>query len=190
MRTFIAIPLPGEIKDSLSRLQGHLKLANADVSWVQRQNIHLTLKFLGEIDEPKANLVKDTLEHIAHTIRPFTIRLLTLGAFPRAASPRIIWVGVDIGEAEVTALAQSIEQALSEKGFIREERPFSSHITLGRVRSGKNRGELTKHIEELNQKFNKEKTEFTVKVITFFKSTLTPNGPVYEPLKEITLTAT
>lgn len=190
MRTFIAIALPEEIKDSLSRLQGRLKLANADVSWVKRQNIHLTLKFLGEIDELKAGLVKDTLEKIANTIHPFPIRLLTLGAFPGVESPRIIWVGVDIGETEVTHLAQSIEQALSDKGFTREERPFSSHITIGRVRSKKNRGELTKHIEGLNQKFNKEKTEFTVKVITFFKSTLTSNGPIYEPLKEITLTAT
>ncbi len=185
MRTFIAIELPQEIKEELGRLQEKLKAAGADVKWVEPKNIHLTLKFLGEIDEQARNRICSTLEEICRTRKPFVIALSSLGAFPNTISPRVIWAGISQGDSEVKEIAQAVEEHLETIGFPKENREFSSHITIGRTRSGKNRQELTKLLANLTQK-NLER-QFPVTKIILFKSTLTPHGPIYEILQEFQL---
>lgn len=186
MRAFIAIELPKEIKKYLAGLQEQLKTAGADVKWVAPENIHLTLKFLGEIDEKKVNQVKEILAEVGGNKNSFPIRLSSLGAFPKINFPRIIWVGIDQGSAETEEIVRGLEQNFSQIGIPKEGRPFSSHITIGRMRSSLNRQKL---VQELNNLVNKRKDnlEFLATKITLFKSTLTPKGPVYETLKEISL---
>jgi len=188
MRTFIAIELPKEIKDSLARLQEQLKLAQADTKWVAPENIHLTLKFLGERDDKKVEKIKQVMDEIATRNKSFQIRISLLGAFPKIDSPRIIWVGIDKGDSETKQIAQELETEIAKVGIPKEDRPFSSHITIGRTRSNLNLKNLVQELKKLEGIFEQENQEFNTTKITLFKSTLTPIGPIYERLKEFPLT--
>ncbi len=189
MRTFIAIELPAQIKDKLSELQALLKQSGADVKWVAPQNIHLTLKFLGEIDEEKSTKISGIIENIAQGLKQFQISLSSLGAFPKIEFPLVIWVSIDKGDREVKMLAKGLEERIEKLGVPKEERPFSSHITIGRVRSPLNKDKLVKALREAENYFGAKIIEFNVTKIKLFKSTLGPSGPVYETLKEISITA-
>ena len=94
MRTFIAIEISEEIKNILAQIESHLIYAGADVKWVKPENVHLTLKFLGEIDEKKAAEVTAILDSIARMTKPFELNVKDIGAFPKIEHPRVIWVGL------------------------------------------------------------------------------------------------
>ncbi len=190
MRAFIAIELPKEVKDSLSNLQEQLKKSGADVKWVQTQNIHLTLKFLGERDDKKIEKIMQILEEVAQGKNPFQLRISSLGAFPKIDFPKVIWVGIDQGDNETKEIAKELEEKIAQIGIPKEDRPFSSHITIGRTRSGLNREGLVKDLANLTRNFGQQIQEFLVTKITLFKSTLTPKGPIYEVLKEASLKTT
>jgi len=184
MRTFIAIELPNEIRNSLSRLQEQLKTSGADVKWVAPENIHLTLKFLGEVEEKKLEKITQIIEDTCGERNKFQIRIASLGAFPKIDFPRVIWVGLDLGDKETKEIAKELEQNLAKIGIPKEDRSFSSHITIGRMRSTLNREKL---VQNLRNKLGGQNLEFCVNKITLFKSTLTPKGPIYEVLKEANL---
>lgn len=185
MRTFIAIELPKAIRESLNSLQEQLKTSGAEVKWVEPQNIHLTLRFLGEANDKKLDMVIRALEETAKDRNSFYIRLSSIGAFPKINFPRIIWVGIDKGEAEAAEIARALEKEIAKVGIPPEDRPFSSHITIGRVKSSLNRSRLIDNLTTLGSGlFGQENPEFLVTKITLFKSTLTPRGPIYEILKE------
>lgn len=190
MRTFLAIELPPEIKDALSRIQGQLKSSGADVKWVLPQNIHLTLKFLGEIDDKRLEKVIEIVDDAVKDKNPFRMRVSSLGAFPKISFPRVIWIGIDKGDKEIKEIARELEEKIAQVGIPKEDRPFSSHITIGRTRSTLNREGLVQGLEKLAGNFEGENLEFTVTKITLFKSTLTPKGPVYEVIKEANLAIT
>jgi len=184
MRTFIAIEISEEIRDSLAQIQSHLKYAGADVKWVVPGNIHLTLKFLGEITEERCAKVKSALDSIAATAKPFELSIKDIGAFPKLEYPRVIWVGLDKGAKESVDLAAKVDDALSTLGFQKETRPFAAHLTIGRVRSSKNK-------EALKEKVTNHKPQVTgphlVTSVTLFQSTLTPRGSIYARLHEARL---
>jgi len=188
MRTFIAITLPEDIRDSLEKVQKQLKTSQADVKWVEPKNIHLTLKFLGEIDNSQLEKIIAILGDTAKNQAAFLCRISSVGAFPRDNSPRVIWAGIDLGDEEIKQIAKRLETNLLGLGFPPEDKPFSSHITLGRTKSSLNRDSLVKGLLDLQKKAEKETIAFSVNKITLFKSTLTPLGPIYEPLKEVILT--
>jgi len=190
MRAFIAIELPKEIKNTLSQLQDRLETSKADVKWVEPQNIHLTLKFLGEIDEKKLEKITQASEEIAKSTAAFHVHIWSIGAFPRINFPRIIWVGIDKGEQEIKDLAQQLEVKISETGIPKEGRPFSSHITIGRARSNLNRQDLVQNLSNLINELKEGAPEFLVSKIIIFKSTLTSKGPIYEAVKEVSLKTT
>jgi 2'-5' RNA ligase len=182
MRTFIAIELSDEIKNTLDQTQSHLKYAGADVKWVELSNIHLTLKFLGEIDEKTCENVKSILDETAKSYKPFEISLKEIGAFPNIDFPRVIWVGLDKGEKETTELADKINTALSDQvGFDKEARVFAAHLTIGRVRSPKNKPALKEKFTTCSLKLT---TSQIVSSVILFQSTLTSAGPVYTKLHE------
>lgn len=187
MRIFIAIELPKEIKDTLAKLQDKLKNTGADVKWIEPDNIHLTLKFLGEIDEQKLDKIKSILENIAKEQNQFYIRISSIGAFPKISSPRIIWAGIDKGNSETKEIVKLLEGKIEKIGIPKENRPFSSHITIARTRSGFNPDKLFEELKNFENNFEMKDTQFKVTKITLFKSTLTPKGPFYEALKEINL---
>ena len=189
MRTFIAIDLPSEIKDSLRRLQEKLKASKADVKWVEPKNIHLTLKFLGEIDDKKIEEITKIIDDTAKEKNKFQIHISSLGAFPKIDFPRVIWVGVETGDKENKGMAEELEEKTAKIGIPKEDRPFSSHITIGRTRSSLNREKLVQDLKN-NAELSGERLEFYVTKITLFKSTLTPRGPIYEALNETNLKTT
>ena len=187
MRTFIAIELSDKIKDILAQVQAHLKYSGADVKWVDKDNIHLTLKFLGEIDEKMCEKVKSILDDIAKTVEPFEISLKDVGAFPNIDFPRVVWVGLDKGTKESIELADKINAELSTKiGFDKESRPFAAHLTVGRVRSGKNKAALREKVASCQ--FPVTSSEHISSVI-LFQSKLTPTGPIYTKLHEVKFSA-
>lgn len=180
MRTFIAIELDKEIKKALSKIQDELKTTQADVKWVAPENIHLTLKFLGEIEENKIPKISQILKDISNQTKPFTIALSELGAFPGLKYPRVVWIGIAEGKAELLKLAELIEARLVQLKFPKEKRGFSAHFTLGRFRTGKNK-------DVLSQKLNTIKVpglRQEIKSIALFKSTLSPKGPLYDKINE------
>jgi len=181
IRSFIAIELSNNIKQELAGLIEKLKTSGADVKWVNPENIHLTLKFLGYISPEKIEAVKKVLDSIKGKFTPFKITLSGVGAFPKLSYPRVIWVGMQDGQDDAKRIYALLEAELEKAGFKKEERAFSPHLTIGRVRSGKNRQDLKSAIENL--KFSPENTQ-TVEHLTLFKSALTPKGPVYTSLYE------
>jgi len=183
MRTFIAITLNSEIKQELAKLQSALKQSQADVKWVNPENIHLTLKFLGEINDEQAAQVKETLDKIAPQFKPYEISISGIGAFPKLDHPRSVWVGIGNGKDQTKKIAQAIEDELSKLGFQKDDREFKSHLTIGRVRSPKNKQELKTKLQTLNFK----PQTLNVQHITFYKSTLTREGPIYTALHKIQL---
>ncbi|MCX5710748.1 MAG: RNA 2',3'-cyclic phosphodiesterase [Candidatus Omnitrophica bacterium] len=190
MRAFIAIELPQETKDALARLQGQLEKTGADVKWVEPQNIHLTLKFLGEINDEQLKMINLIIDEVAKENPPYKININELGAFPKIENLRVIWVGIDTGDKETKKIAQALEEKIQKLGIPKEDRAFSSHITIGRTRSALNRDILVEELKKRQENFNPDHEEFTARKITLFKSTLSSAGPTYEPLKEGILTTT
>jgi len=184
LRTFIAIELDESVQTSLRDIQTELKSVGADISWVRPRNIHITLKFLGEIPLKKVKAVTEMLPEVFSQIPSFPIELGGLGVFPNIEHPKIIWVDVCKGAAGVKRLAATLENALCRLGYPKERREFTAHVTLGRVRSMKNADALGQAIQ--NFKF-KQSFAQTVSKIVFFKSTLSSQGSIYEPLATVEL---
>ncbi|HTY45327.1 MAG TPA: RNA 2',3'-cyclic phosphodiesterase [Patescibacteria group bacterium] len=187
MRTFIAVSLPQGIKQQLGLLQEQLKRSAADVKWVQPHNIHVTLKFLGEIEEQKLGQITAMLQDTVKDKACFTASMSGLGAFPRMTAPRVIWSGINKGKEDLIRIAKELEEKSGILGVPPEDRPFTCHLTLGRVRSSANLHRLVKILTETAQQPDQE---FPVTKLTLFKSTLAPTGPVYEPLTEASLITT
>lgn len=182
IRAFIAIEISENLQKEFSKLQEELKKSNADVKWVEPQNMHLTLKFLGETEENKIEKIKEILNKIASETSPFEITFSKLGAFPKFSSPRVIWIGINEGKKDLENLANKIEKSLTHLGFSEEKRLYSAHLTLGRIKSGKNKEKLIKIIEEKNSFYSLQK--LSVQKIVLIQSNLTPSGPIYTKLAE------
>lgn len=176
IRTFIAVNLNPEIKEYLTSLQTNLNIPETKIKWVEKNNLHLTMKFLGYISLEQTELIKSELKEIASRYSPFVIRLSsTIGAFPTYKMPRIIWVGIKEGISELKELYNSIENKLSNKGFPREDKDFSGHITIGRVKFIRDKTNFIQILKRI------EVNNFTQEVgsIDLMESKLTPSGPIY-----------
>ena len=183
MRTFIAIELPAEIKEYLNFIQNKLKACQTDMKWVKPENIHLTLKFLGEINAEQFDKTVSILKKAADNNPSFKINMASIAAFPGINTPRIIWLGINQGEPQIKTLVANLEEKLVGIGIPAEERTFSVHITIARTCSCRNQQSLGAGIAGLNDKLKIEKHEFTADKLTLFKSTLTSQGPLYEALQ-------
>ncbi len=178
MRTFIAIEIPAEIKTAISELQTELRRAGADVSWTKPESIHLTLKFLGEIEERLINEIERTCVDVAAEFQPFTLDLNGTGVFPNARQPRVLWVGL-AGEIEkAVEIQRRLDERLMAIGFEREEKPFHPHLTIGRVKSNRK----TRELLALADSYQLPKLAFDVKEIVVMRSELLPAGARYTSL--------
>jgi len=181
MRTFIAIELDPGIKRSLSELVGRLKKVGPEgTSWVREAGMHLTLKFLDEIDDSRSEAVSRAMDEAVLAGRPFPLQLRGTGYFPNARFPRVLWVGT-APSAELDALAARLEDGLAAVGFERETRPFHPHLTLGRVRSA---SKVRDVVTELDLQKNADFGTMTVMKITLFRSVLGPSGAEHSVLRE------
>jgi len=175
MRLFIAIDLPQDLKEELSHLMTKLKKCAADAKWVEPQNLHLSLKFLGEVAEDKIKKIEDIISIVSKKYMTLELSLEKFCFFPNKTHPRVFFVATDKGE-EMKKIYSSFEDALQDIGFKKEGR-FKSHITLARFRSSKNIDVLKKQIESITIK-----GEFPANEIILFKSILNPQGPIYEKI--------
>ena len=191
IRTFIAIALPDEAQRVVTNLQNRLKgLAPPHtVRWTAIQNIHLTLHFLGDIEAAHVEKVGQALQSSIEASQPFTLTLGGLGAFPNMRRPRILWVGVQGDTEPLSAMHRRLGQALNTAiDFTPEKRPYSPHLTIGRIKQGV----PSRHIKQLSQSLETEQAagrliKFDVTHISLIKSELKPTGSIYTPLVQTQL---
>jgi len=186
MRLFVAANLAEDLRRPLAEAQRALAASGADVKWTHPAGWHLTLKFLGEVPEPQlATLVATIRQAVAEAgVGPFRLALRGIGGFPSARAPRVVWAGVVAGQEPLAALAASLERALEPLGFAPEGRPFSAHLTLGRVRSPAGREALAAKMQILaEQDFG----EMQVTQVHLMQSRLSPRGATYNPVEAFPL---
>ena len=182
MRTFIAIDLPAVVKEKISATQIKLKKIDPSAKWVRPDNMHLTLKFLGEVEQEKIPEIKKTMESVAAKHPALTVTLEAFGFFPNEKRPRVFFISTS-GQKALKALADDLETALQRLGFEPEGR-FQSHVTLARLTQSKNADYLLTEIKNI-----KLGESFHIGEIILYKSTLTGTGPIYEIIAKIALTA-
>lgn len=134
-RTFLAVELPQAARAAVSAELERLSRALPGVRWVSPESVHITLAFLGELDDERLRAAHEAAELAATIARPFTVALGGLGTFGSPRAPRVIWLGVRGDEAALRWLQQRLADALAERGFPREARPFAPHLTLARLKS-------------------------------------------------------
>lgn len=184
IRSFIAIELGDKEKRSLERIQSKLKRELPPVRWVKPAAMHLTLKFLGCVEEDQVPKIVDSMKSAAGGCMPFRVHLSGLGAFPNPRNPRIIWIGIREESGALKRLAGELEKLLSGIGIEPEDRPFSPHLTLGRV---KERGDGNVFDGVLTAFKDQDAGEAQVDRISLMRSDLTPQGPIYSALRHVEL---
>lgn len=183
IRSFIALELSDEAKNEVSRVAKELKDTGSDVKWVRADSVHMTLKFLGNIEEEKIADVVKRLDDTAAMFGAFDAVLGELGSFPKWEYVKVIWVGIGEGAEDMISIATAVEDAMCREGFPKEDRKFSPHVTIGRVRTPKNRDRLKKAASSITIKPVRSR----ISRIVLYRSELTPQGAVYTPLHEAKL---
>ena len=176
IRSFFAVTIEEEVAARIAEAQAELKKSEAGVKWVDPGSLHLTLKFLGGVE---ASAIPDLIEAAGKALAgagAFALRAAGLGAFPSESRPRVVWAGITGGKEALCELAERIEQACEEQGFPREKRPFSAHLTLGRVRREGRVGDLPERIRRAG---TAEFGETKVDRVVLMESRLHPEGPEY-----------
>jgi RNA 2',3'-cyclic 3'-phosphodiesterase len=184
IRAFLAIELPDSLRPGLAQVQGELKRSGAEVRWVPVGNIHLTLKFFGNVPDDEIGSLALAAREAAAAAAPFQLQVTGAGAFPSPKAPRVVWVGLGGGLVPLTQLFYRLEKAFATLGYLPEGRAFNPHLTLGRVKSPVNRDRLAKMLEKLPPL---NWPPFTVKELILFQSVLSPQGSKYTPLNVIPL---
>lgn len=183
IRTFICFEIPRDIKAKLHALQQQLKNLSDGVSWTRPEGIHLTLKFLGDVAPDRVPQIYAALNNAKNGIAPFEIEIADTGAFPNFARPRIYWLGVNEPTGQMLRLQQQIEAELSKIGFEPEDRRFSPHLTLGRVKDPRS----VEKTSQFLQHHAFERCCCIAHEMIIMKSDLQPSGAVYTPLETIHL---
>ena len=184
MRAFIGIGLSDDARAALARLQGKLGESGADVKWAAPALLHVTLKFLDEITEAQRQSVETLLRRLAEGEQVFTLGLAGVGAFPSVRAPRVVWVGLSEGRDALARIAATIETGGRAIGVRREERPFSPHLTLGRVRSPRSLAALTQRLGAIEWP---PPPPWRVASLRLYHSVLGSGGPTYTVLGEFPL---
>jgi RNA 2',3'-cyclic 3'-phosphodiesterase len=183
IRTFIAIEIPQEIKMELDRVISELRPLAPEIRWVRAANLHLTLRFLGDIPKKSASVLAAELAKNLSGFGQFQISLSGVGGFPNLKRARVIWIGGGAGCERLTELAPLVERSCIDLDFSKADKPFSCHLTIGRVKFPKGHEKLISQIETMNF----ETPLFRVSEVALFKSDLLPAGPKYTRLETVLL---
>ena len=185
IRCFVAIEIPEPIQNRLEGIQESLQQQIQKASWVKPGNIHLTLKFLGDVDPADLDSIGGAIESVTMRHRSFSLCLGGVGAFPNLARPRVMWAGVKVGKERVYDLAEDINSALSHCGFSFDTKKFNPHLTIARL---KGRMDLRPYTAEYHQYDRIDGAEMTVDTISLVRSQLHPQGAIYSTLQSYPLT--
>ncbi len=185
IRTFVAIEASPTVRQRAVALIDVLREAPAEVKWVAPENMHLTLKFLGDIDFGKIPEVCELVKRAVAAVAPFELEIRGAGAFPNPTRPGTVWIGADEGAEQMEALFKPVEKAVRRLGVRREPRRFHAHLTLGRVRRG---GPGVEALGELiRQQSDYEAGRMIVRGVKVFSSELRREGPLYNVLGSASL---
>lgn len=176
MRLFIALNIPEDEKDRINDAVAPLRDANLPIRWVEPENYHVTLKFLGEVQPERADAIRNALDEVAGKTEPFSLGVGGFGAFPTIRRPRVIWMGVDATPA-LRCLKQDVEWALTECGFDRETQAFHPHLTLGRAEAEGGAG-VFRGLDEMAASLSYH-GDFDVGTVDLMRSKLSRSGPTY-----------
>lgn len=185
LRMFVAIELSERVRQNVAGVLADLDRIGAAVRWVKPENLHLTLKFLGDVEEHRLSDLFAGTEEALREIHAFRVTFRGLGAFPHLRRPRVFWIGIEQQGAErLKTVQQRIESRLPGLGFPRDTKAFAPHLTLGRVKKNpRGIAELAAAVERMS--FGPE--EMSVERVVVMKSVLTPEGPNYSRLREVPL---
>lgn len=178
VRSFLAIELKEDLVPKILDVQKEFKKTNANIKYVPSKNMHFTLKFFGNIDEEMIEDISLSVEKVIMNYSSFDLSIKNCGCFPNKNVIKVLWLGLDEG-SPIKSLQKDLDREFKKLGF-KKEKNFISHLTIGRVKSPKNEKEIRKTIEKLE---NIEIGQMTVSRICLKKSTLTPQGPIYEDIK-------
>ncbi|MCK5832666.1 RNA 2',3'-cyclic phosphodiesterase [bacterium] len=185
IRTFICLELPKDIQKTIDNgLTEPLRKTSARCSFVKPGNLHLTLKFLGDIDPSEIDHISGEILESIRGYPPFKLSLSKVGSFG-GHTPRVVWAGLDGEIMRLGEVASNIDKALAKLGFKKEKRAFKPHLTVARVRDNQRSDELLRIIREVGSLTG----DFTADKIIFMKSKLSSGGSIYEPLAEFPLLA-
>jgi 2'-5' RNA ligase len=188
IRSFIAIDLPEELKRGLTDIKLQLQSASrAPVKWVDPQSIHLTLKFLGNIDVSITGKVTEAIEEAVRGVHPCHLGAGGLGVFPSMKRVQVVWVGLSGEVDRLSHLQQRIESGLAPLGFARERRPFTPHLTLARIRDRATQNERQELGELVAGTSFRTDCHIKVDTVHLMKSQLTREGPIYSRISSVTL---
>ncbi len=186
MRTFIAVEIQHGLADKIYEfiLKSKQQIKSNKISWVKKENLHITLKFLGEASDKEVEVVRDVLNEVVKNFSKFSFFVKDIGVFPNIRNARVIWLGIEDEKNNLSLLSKIINEELLRKGLQKENKDFVSHITIGRIKNLANSSEIEKYIHNnLGLNFGENTTEF----ITFFQSILKPEGPIYLPIEKFYL---
>lgn len=178
-RAFIALKLPAQVIDALGDLQSALKKQGLKLRWVQPANIHLTLKFLGEVSVEQLQAVKNVIQELSGGYTAFTLESKGLGVFPTVRKARVLWSGIHGDVDRLAALQSDLNKALVGVGFVPDNRIFKGHLTLGRI---KGRIDGKKLVSAITACGSFTSSSWAVERLILFKSDLKPKGAVYTEL--------
>lgn len=182
-RAFLALALPegGQAGAALVAEALRAELGDRDVRWVDPRNLHLTLRFFGDLGEGDLVRARAIVRELDGAFAALPVAWERLGAFPSPTRVQVIWLGLRDPDGGVDRLAAEVDGRIRQAGFGRADKPFKSHATLGRVRQGRRVS-----LERMSERLTIPATAFSIATIVLMKSTLTPHGPVYTPLETAT----
>lgn len=181
IRTFLAIDLPEEIQNEIGKIQKRLKPKVEGVRWTRPEGVHLTLKFFGYVQGEDFTNIFSAVSESAEGVKPFTLEIGQIGAFPGPTRPRIIWIGISGESDRLVELQLNLDRKLEQIGFPTEERAFKPHLTLGRVKVP---GSAVGFSKVLDEGRSYRAGSFRAEGLTLFRSDLRPDGAIYTRLEQ------
>lgn len=182
IRSFLAIDLAEDLKPEIADVQKEFKKTGANIKYVPSQNMHFTLKFFGNIDENMVEEISEAVEKVVKNYSSFDLSIGGCGSFPNQNTIKVLWIGID-RNSTIADLQKDLDREFKKLGF-KKERNYISHLTIGRPRNGKNKNQIKDTINSLK---DLKIGTMTVSKISLKKSTLTPQGPIYEDIKVFNL---
>ena len=180
LRAFIAIDLSDEVVSGAVELARKLAPSAPGVKWVERENLHLTLKFLGDVKENETWKICQAIQKSVANLPTFDVQFQGAGAFPKLQRPRTLWIGAGEGSKSLSELYNAIDDAMADLGFARDPKRFLPHLTIGRV---KQPGPWLRDVSQIIEEYSELDIGYaTVEEVVLYSSELTSDGPIYSPI--------